>query len=172
MNEQPPMLDQVLAGKRESSKKIVDVDEPADKLVIFQLHDAWFAVHGDKVREILPQMDVFYLPGCPSSLAGVIDVRGDIESVILLYELLRLPEPAGDQRYAILLCRGGGMSSGVRVDRVVDVLDVARSSIHPPPATLPDHLRPIVSGLLRHQEQPVTVLDLERLFADYRLGLG
>ncbi|MDP3694732.1 MAG: chemotaxis protein CheW, partial [Desulfocapsaceae bacterium] len=71
-----------------------------------------------------------------------------------------------------LLGRGAGMSSGIRVDEVVDVVDVPLSNIHKPPSTLPEHLRTIVSGILRFKEKTVTVLDLDRIFADYSHGLG
>lgn len=165
-------LEQVLTQRREASQEIVDVDEAAVKLVIFTLGEAYFAFHGACIREILAQADVFFVPGCPPSLEGVINVRGDIESVIRLHEMLHLPDTAPARTSSILLGSGGGMSSGIRVDRVVDVLDVAQSSIQPPPATLPEHLRLLVLGVLQFDAQPVTVLNLDRMFADYARGLG
>ena len=58
-------LDQVLSQRREVNKDIVNVDEPAVKLVIFALGDEWFAFHGERIREILAQADIFFVPGCP-----------------------------------------------------------------------------------------------------------
>ncbi len=165
-------LEQVLIQRREANKEIVNVDEPAVKLVIFELGEQCFAFHGERIREILAQADVFFVPGCPPSLEGVINVRGDIESVIRPHELLHLPDGGAGRNSSILLGRGGGMSSGIRVDRVVDVVDVPHSSIQPPPATLPEHMRTLVLGVLRFQERPVAVLDLDKMFADYARGLG
>lgn len=165
-------LDQVLTQRREANQEIVNVDEPAAKLVIFRLHEDWFAFYGNKIREILSQVEVFFVPGCPASLEGVINVRGDIESVIALHELLRLPQSAAARASSVLLGSGGGMTSGIRVDQVIDVVDVPQSSIHAPPANLPEHLRPLVCGVLRFKEKPVAVLDLDRIFSDYGNGLG
>jgi purine-binding chemotaxis protein CheW len=165
-------LDQVLSQRREVNKDIINVDEPAVKLVIFALGDDWFAFPGERIREILAQADIFFVPGCPPSLEGVINVRGDIESVIRPHELLHLPDAGVGRASAILLGHGGGMSSGIRVDRVVDVVDVPQSSIRPPPTTLPEHMRVLVLGVLRFQEQPVAVLDLDKMLADYARGLG
>jgi purine-binding chemotaxis protein CheW len=165
-------LNQVLTERRAASQEIVNVDEATIKLVIFALGDECFAFHGARIREILAQADVFFVPGCPPSLEGVINVRGDIESVIRLHDMLHLPDSQLGRGSSILLGRGGGMSSGVRVDRVLDVVDVPQSSIQAPPATLPEHLRPLVLGVLRFAEQAVTVLDLEQIFADYARGLG
>lgn len=169
-------LDQVLTQRREANKDIVNVDVPAVKLVIFELGDQRFAFNGECIREILAQADVFFIPGCPASLEGVINVRGDIESVIRPHEMLRLSDSNIGCNFgrtsSILLGRGAGMSSGIRVDHVVDVVDVPQSSIQPPPATLPEHMRALVLGVLRFQEQPVAVLDLDQMFADYARGLG
>lgn len=165
-------LDQVLTQRRESNKDIINVDEPTVKLVIFALGEQCFAFHGERIREILAQTDVFFVPGCPSSLEGVINVRGDIESVIRPHELLHLSDNSVGSHSSILLGRGAGMSSGIRVDRVIDVVDVPQGSIQPAPATLPEHMRTLVLGVLHFQEQPVAVLDLDKMFADYARGLG
>lgn len=165
-------LDQVLSQRREARQDIVNVDEPAVKLVIFALGEQHFAFHGEHIREILAQADVFFIPGSPASLEGVINVRGDIESVIRPHEMLHLPENIDLRTSSILLGRGGGMSSGIRVDRMVDVVDLPQSSIQPPPATLPEHMRALVLGVLKFQEQPVAVLDLDKMFSDYARGLG
>ncbi|MBA3005847.1 MAG: chemotaxis protein CheW [Proteobacteria bacterium] len=172
MNQQEITLDQVLSQQREAKREIVNVDEPTAKLVIFELQGEWFAFQGEKIREILSQVDVFFVPGCPTSLQGVINVRGDIESVISLHELLQLPESVDISSSSYLLGSGAGMSSTIRVDKVVDVVDVLLSNIHQPPTTVPQHLREIVSGIVQFNEKTVTVLDLDRIFADYSHGLG
>lgn len=165
-------LDQVLTQRRETNKDIVNVDEPVVKLVIFALGQQYFAFHGERIREILAQADVFFVPGCPPSLEGVINVRGDIESVIRPHDMLHLPDSNVGQSSSILLGKGGGMSSGIRVDRVLDVIDIPQSSIQPPPATLPEHMRTLVLGMLHFEAQPVALLDLDQMFADYARGLG
>ncbi|MFH2122711.1 MAG: chemotaxis protein CheW [Pseudomonadota bacterium] len=165
-------LDQVLSLRRKARGDIVNVDEPATKLVIFELQGDWFAFHGEKIREILSQVDVFFVPGCPTSLQGVINVRGDIESVISLHELLQLPDSQNVSSPSYLLGQAAGMSSTIRVDKVVDVVDVLLSNIRQPPTTVPQHLREIVSGIVQFNEKTVTVLDLDRIFADYSQGLG
>lgn len=171
MNEEAS-LDQVLSQRLEASKDVVNVDEPLQKLVIFQLCGRHFAFHGERIREILADAEVFFVPGCPGSLDGVINVRGDIESVIRLDRLLNLGEMAM-QPSTILLGRStNGVSSGIRVERVVEVADLPQSLIQPPPSALPEALRPFVTGALEFAGLAVTVLDLDALFVDYVRGLG
>ncbi|MCF8210200.1 MAG: chemotaxis protein CheW [Rhodoferax sp.] len=165
-------LDQVLEQRQSTSHDIVNVDEPVTKLVIFSLGDAWFAFHGDRIREILSHAEVFFVPGCPASLEGVINVRGDIESVIQPHSLLHLPTAARERGTCILLAQGGGMRSGIRVDRVVDVIDVPNSRIAVPPGTLAEPMRQLALGVLEFKKQSVVLLDLDKMFADYARGLG
>lgn len=172
MEQEQSGLDKVLSLRRDASAKIVNVDEPIIKLVIFELDDEWFAFPGDAIQEIMPAMEVYFVPGCPPSLEGVINVRGNIESVIRLAELLGKPAASPASTSSILCGQGSGMHSGIRVDRVVDVLDAVQSAIQAPPTTLPEHMRRIVSGLIQHQDTPVVILDLNRIFEDYQRGLG
>ncbi len=165
-------LDQVLAARRAARAEVVDVDEPTVKLVVFELAGQRFAFPGDRVREILSDAEVFFVPGSPPSLEGVINVRGDIESVILLEGLLQLPERSGVRESSILLGRGSTMTSGIRVDRVVDVTDVSQGAFQPPPDTLPEPMRSLVRSVLQLQDRPVAVLDLDRIFDAFTRGLG
>ena len=171
MSELDLSLDQILEARRGETRAIVNVDEPQLKLVVFTLAGDWFAFQGDKVREVLPDVPVFYLPGCPASLEGVINVRGDIESVVTLRAVLGYPPTADNAHSRILLCLGGGMRTGVRVDAVEEVMDVAQSRLQSPPHTIAEHRKPLVLGIVEFGGHLVTMLDLERILADYRAGL-
>lgn len=172
MEENQNNLEMMLNLRRELSSEIVNVNEASIKLVIFELAGDWLAFPGDNISEILHRVDVFFVPGCPASLEGVINVRGDIDSVISLSELLGKPATEITGASSILRGHGGGMRSGIRVDRVIDVLDVVQSAIYPPHSSLPEHMRQLVTGFMRHQDQPVAILNLERIFENYRNGLG
>jgi purine-binding chemotaxis protein CheW len=169
------LLDQVLTHRCEANKDIVDVDEPVIKLVIFEISGQRFAFNGDSIREILAGAEVFFVPGCPASLEGVINVRGDIESVIHLNALLNLPAQDSTQS-SILLGRSsiasGSISSGIRVERVIDVIDVPQSRIQAPPSVMPEALRSYVIGVLEFEAAGVALLDIDPLFTDYTRSLG
>ena len=170
MEERAPTLDDIIARKRQTGGEVVNVDEPAVKLVFCSLGEQWYAFYGENIREVLAQSEVYFLPGCPSSMEGVINVRGDIESVIRLRTVLGLPEVKVAASSRILLGRSGAMCSGIRVDCVEEVLDVLLCDIQSPPHTLPEHLRAVVLGVVMYRDHPVHLLDLARIFTDYREG--
>jgi purine-binding chemotaxis protein CheW len=165
MPEERLTLDAALAERAAATAdREVDLEPPRVKLVIFTVGADRYAFHGRHVREILSQQPVFFVPGCPPVLEGVVNVRGDIESVLRLDVALGQAATPGDRDGVILLAEGGGLRSGVRVGRVLDVLDVAEELIQPPLATWPERLRTLVVGEFSHQGEGVVLLDLERLF--------
>ncbi|SFB87841.1 purine-binding chemotaxis protein CheW [Marinospirillum celere] len=166
-------VDELLALKREAANEIVDVDEPGVKLVVFALGERYFAFRGKFIQEILPGSEtLFYVPGMPASIQGVINVRGDIASVILLQELLQLQASRDNQQGPILLGHASGMHTGIRVDELLDVMDLPMSSLKPVPDSLPESLKPYVAALLDFKGKAVALLDIEKVFQDYQEGLG
>ena len=168
-------LDQLLAQQHQQ-QDIVDVDEPMIKLVIFTLGEYYFALPGSVVKEVLPGDEtVFFVPGLPASVEGMINLRGDVKSVIGLYALLQLQSSLQKQSMAssaILIIHGQHMRSAIRVDRLLDVVDIAQSQIHLPPDSLPEHLQPYVTGLLQFNNAAVSVLSIDELFSAWLQGQG
>lgn len=166
-------LSQALAQRSNTATtEIINVDQPSIKLVIVTIAGHCFALPGDMIQEILPDMPVFKLPGCPSSMEGVINLRGQIESVIYLHPLLQLPPQDFDHHSRILIVKGAKMRSGIRVNAVLDVIDIVQNSLASPPNGLPEHIAPYINAVLPFQANTITLLDLDKLLIRYADGLG
>lgn len=163
-------LAEALRQRAAIQREVVDVDEPVVKLVIFALGDAWFAFRGEHIREIIGEAPVFFVPGCPESLEGVINVRGDIASVIGLAALLGRGG-SGSAGKTILLGEAAGIFSGLRVDRVIEVVDLPQSVLQAPPANLGEPLARLVTAVLQFDGRPVSLLGLDVLLSEYVRGL-
>ena len=170
MHAHATTLAEILARPRLPDGEAGDVDEPQVKLVVFTLAEQRFAFHGEAIREVLADSEVYFLPGCPPSMEGVVNVRGDIESVIRLRAVLGLPEGETSSSSRILLAKAGTMRSGLRVDRVEDVLDVAQSDVQAPPHTLPERWRTRVQGIVMYRGHAVHLLDASTILAEYCAG--
>lgn len=145
-------------------QKITDVDEPQLQVVMFSLAGDMYAFPGRNVLEILPREEVSPIPGTPSCIIGLIIVRGDIESVVDLGKILDLPATEGRESF-VLLAASGTVRSGVQIDQVEDVVEVPQSAILAAPATLDSGIREFVAGQFEHEGKSVTLLDLEKIFA-------
>lgn len=166
----PATLGAILAqrGHAERDAPIVAVDAVTAQWVLFRLGERPFAFPGRQVIEILRTPPIHFVPGCPPALEGVIEVRGTIWSVLRLADLLDVPAGAVTRRNAILLGRAADLASGLRVDAVDDVLELAANAVLAPPADLPGRLQGVVTGVLPHRGQAVLALDLEVLLRGWR----
>lgn len=172
MNSTAATLDEALLLRRSAGPDIVNIDVPTSKLVVFEVGGEVFALPGVAVSEILPYTRVFPVPGCPDVIEGAVNVRGDIESVIRLGALLGMEDGPPGRYSSIILAHGAGMRSGLRVDRILDVVDVPDTAIAPALPTVPERIKPMAGGTVLHMGRATTVLDMDQLFQCFRDGGG
>ncbi|MBI4388674.1 MAG: purine-binding chemotaxis protein CheW [Nitrospinae bacterium] len=150
--------------KRSGQKQIVDVEEKKVKLVIFTLNDSYYAFHGEDVKEILPLAKIYFVPGSPEFILGIVNVRGDIQSVLDIKNFMGLSGSKRTEASRIVIAERNGVRSGVIVDSVEDVLDVPESSIQRVISTLSDHVKFFVAGETEYKNRNVTLLDVGKVF--------
>ncbi|MBF0564014.1 MAG: chemotaxis protein CheW [Nitrospirae bacterium] len=153
-----------LRGRQERAK-IVEIDEEQVKMVFFTSGDALFAFYGSDVKEILPIDRIYYVPGCPAIILGIINIRGDVESVVSLHRLLGFEDKAQTKNSKIALAQKNGIRSGILLDSVDDVDDVTASSIVPAISTLNKNIKEFVIGETTYKNRNVTILDVGKLFS-------
>ncbi|SUW62418.1 Chemotaxis protein CheW [Buttiauxella agrestis] len=163
MSEQ---LEHILSHYQDENREITNVDEPQCSLVLFKLAEKKFAFYGSQIKEIMAERPVSWVPGCPPSLEGVINYRGRVESVININQLLDTPATEAGKR-TILIGRGQKMQSGILVDKLIDVLEVAESQIHPAADNLSATMQKIVVGIVPVGSEYFALLDLDLVFARY-----
>lgn len=154
--------------RRQRTREVVDVEEVRVKVVIFVCGDNRYAFYGTDIREILPTCEISWVPCLPDYLPGLINVRGDIESVIDIRTFLG-EETVDYNKHLIAMAVRGDFHSGVLIDSIEDVVDIPVSSIHPPLATLNGAARDLVSGEIDYGSTMVTLLDIEKLAAKISL---
>lgn len=146
------------------AKEVVDVEMEMVRVVIFMSSGARYGFYGCDVREILPSCTISWVPGLPGFLPGLINIRGDIESVIDLRNILG-NEAADAGTCLVAMVVKGAFRSGVLIDSVVDVTDIPVASIKPPLTTLNGTARDLVAGEIEHDGVLIALLDTEKLAA-------
>ncbi len=126
------------------------------------------AIPVERVREILELQQISQLPGAPSILLGMIDVRGESVPVVdLRLKLGFVPcEDDSSTRIMVISAPVGDKETliGVKVDCVheVSVLDTDR--LDPPPEAAVGWRAEHIAGVGRRNGKFVTVLNFERVF--------
>ena len=76
------------------------------------------------------------MPGTPSFLLGIINVRGQILSVVDLKKIFALPERGLGQLNKVIILRDERMEFGILADEILGTRAIARETIQPPPPTV------------------------------------
>lgn len=154
------------ARRRKAENRIAGREaEPLD-LVIFSLHDNLYAFGGRDVKELLPYETVTFVPGCPNAIEGIINVRGNIESVLNLHRILGMAPSEPTRSTRIVMAARDGIRSGIRVDAVVDVVTSAAGPPDRPLSTLDPTVREFaVGGETLYEGRYVTLLDVGKIFS-------
>lgn len=124
-----------MIGKNDKSGKsksdVTDTEEI--QVVEFLLGDDKYAVNLFDVREIVEASKITPLPHAPSHIRGIIDLRGEITTIIDLRTLIGATKKAGsdneDLRFIVLDESVTNGKTGVVVDEVASVLTVPISDI-------------------------------------------
>ena len=154
--------------RRKHTKEIVDVEEERVKVVIFACGENRYAFYGTDIREILPSFEISWVPSLPDYLPGLINVRGDIESVIDIRHFLG-EEKCSHGKPLIAMAVRGAFQSGILIDSIKDVVDIPLRTIQPPLTTLNGAARDLVIGEIEYGGEIVSLLDIEKLAAKISL---
>lgn len=135
------------------------------QLVTFGVGDCLLAVGIDSVQEINRQLDLTPVPGAPDCIRGVINLRGDVVTVLDLHRLLGLPPANASRTSRNLILKIDGERVGVMVDHVSDILSISPHQISRRPPNLSQVDRRYVSGVHLRDEAVVVILDPQSLTA-------
>ncbi|MCA9175669.1 MAG: chemotaxis protein CheW [Planctomycetales bacterium] len=135
---------------------------PAREFMVATFHvgDLWLAIPVERVQEIRRGVDVTPIPNSPEFVRGVINLRGEVATVIDMRRLLQLPPAAPSAADRCLIVRDEGEAIGLWVDRVGDMATVPQSRIRPLPANIADAEDRCFKGVLQQDDNVLILLDL------------
>ena len=118
-----------LLKKRAQALALRENDETGQQgcieIIVFRLAHETYGIETAFVREVYPLKDMTTLPGTPSFVMGIINVRGQIVSVVDLKKFFNLPEKGlGELNKVIIMCNER-MEFGVLADVVEGTQSVA-----------------------------------------------
>ena len=144
-------------------------DAAVSRLLLFRVGTLVCAADLDVVREILPRLETTRIPGAMPFVAGLVNVRGQLITVVEGWRALGQPEAEGGAAAAtgttILIAVGENRRLlGLAVDDVVDLMTVAAGTLEPREALA--GVDPIlVRAVGRREGRAFVVLDTDALLA-------
>ncbi len=106
------------------------------EVVTFLLAYETYGIETAYVREVYPLKDLTPLPCTPPFVAGIVNVRGQVISVIDIKKFFDLPEKGLTDLNKVIILSDGVMEYGILADAVLDVRSIPRQQIQPSLPTL------------------------------------
>ncbi len=155
----------------------VEISGDEEQIVSFRLGRETFAVKVSQVREIGKVQDITKIPKMPEYIEGVMNLRGQITTVIDLKKRFGISNGEGRTTQSrIIVAEIGDNQLGIIVDAVEDVMRISRTSISAPPKTLSTGAEATaLTGICTLGDKLVMMLDLERIMSEgdkARLGIN
>ena len=130
------------------------------ELLSFRLGDQEYCVDIMSVREIRGWTPATPLPYTPKHVNGVINLRGTVLPVIDLSLRLGMSGVEADATSVIIVVQTNGLSAGLLVDAVSDILTIPASELKPPPELGDDLTASYIRALTLVDDHLVRVLNL------------
>jgi len=136
------------------------------ELTVFSVGDLMCAVENGMVREISILRPVTPVHHAAPHVRGVVNLRGQIMTVIDLGVRLGIGPVPPDKKARILVVRSGEEDVGLLVDGVEDVMNASSRDVEPPPSNVRGVSGTFFRAILKTQEDLISIVDLERLLTD------
>ena len=136
------------------------------EIVEFVLAYENYAVETRCVREVYPLENLAPLPCTPAFVLGIVNLRGEILSVIDLKKFFELPEKGLTDLNKVIVLEAESMLFGILADAVLGVRRVPVAGIQPSLPTLTGVREAYLKGVTAER---TVILDAEKLLADERI---
>jgi purine-binding chemotaxis protein CheW len=150
-------------AQEESQEELSEADHI--HILQFLLAGETYAFDGKCVREVRAAMDVTPIPCTPAFVAGVVNLRGEIITVLDTKLLLGLPREER-RAHKMIVARDRTSQVAFLIDDVIGVGPVSIKDLQPPLPTMPIEQARRITGLTG---DPLVLIDVEALINDPRI---
>ncbi len=147
----------------DSQKK---TDSDTVKLATFYVGEALCGIDILHIQEINKLMDMTVVPQAPHYVQGILNLRGQIVTIIDLCKKLGLAKSDRDSRVRNIIIHSKGESIGLLVGRIGDVITSDTARLENPPANIGEIQGKYFTGVAKTENQLIGVLDLARVLED------
>lgn len=141
-------------------------DDPILQWVTFRLDNETYGINVMQVQEVLRHSEIAPVPGAPSYVLGIINLRGNVVTVIDTRQRFGLmPAPVTDQT-RIVIIEADRQVIGILVDSVAEVVYLRQSEIETAPNVGTDESAKFIQGVSNKNDELLILVDLEKMMTE------
>ncbi len=159
----------ILKARAVKLSTILEKEKHDDELFVieFILGKEVYAFENEYVREVITLTKYTAIPGLPSFILGVVNVRGEIISVINLKKLINLPEKGIGELNKIVILENENMEFGVLADSIIGMRNIKSGSVQESMSGISDMLKEFLYGVTK--EDNTIILNADKMLNSDKL---
>ena len=143
-----------------------DENDPIQQWVTFLLGDEKYGVNVMQVQEVLRGTEIAPVPGAPSYVLGIINLRGNVVTVIDTRSRFGKMSKEMDDASRILIIESDEQVVGILVDCVSEVVYLRASEIEATPNVGNEENCRFIQGVCNREDDLLILVDLNKLLGD------
>ena len=136
---------------------------PKRQYATFYLDNMFFGIEVLKVQEVLRYQEMTRVPLAPSSIEGLINLRGQIVTAVDMRRVLKLRPRNPDSYPMNMVVRSDDGAVSLLVDEIGDVVEPPANSYELAPETMHPEQREVVDGVYKLDGKLLLILNTDRV---------
>ena len=149
-----------------SANAAKSAEDPILQWVTFRLENESYGINVMQVQEVLRYTEIAPVPGAPPYVLGIINLRGNVVTVIDTRSRFALANAETTDQTRIVIIEAENQVVGILVDAVAEVVYLRQSEIETTPNVGNDESAKFIQGVCHKNDELLILVDLEKLMSD------
>ena len=136
------------------------------QFVTFIIKDEVYGINVMQVQEVLRVTEIAPVPGAPAYVLGIINLRGNVVTVIDTRARFGLPSNETDDSSRIIVFESEKQVVGILVDAVAEVVELYENEIDVAPNVGTEDSSRYIQGVATREQGLLILVDLNKLLTD------
>ncbi|TQV75575.1 chemotaxis protein CheW [Aliikangiella marina] len=141
-------------------------DDTVLQWVTFRLANETYGINVMQVQEVLRFSDIAPVPGAPPYVLGIINLRGNVVTVIDTCQRFGLPPIEITDNTRIVIIETSHQVIGILVDAVAEVVYLKQSEIETTPNVGNEESAKFIQGVSHRDNELLILVDLNKLLGE------
>ncbi|MBI9017177.1 MAG: chemotaxis protein CheW [Phycisphaerae bacterium] len=133
------------------------------EIATFYVEDTLMGIDIQHIQEINRHLDTTTIPGASEFVHGVINLRGEVVTVLDLHNILGLNTTEITKQSRVVIVKTNEELVGLWVDRIADVVNVKSEEIEGAPANISGVDSHFFEGVFKMESELLVILDIDKI---------
>lgn len=141
-------------------------DDPILQNVTFRLAEETYGINVMQIQEVLRYTEIAPVPGAPSYVLGIINLRGNVVTVIDTRARFGLPSADITDTTRIVVLEIENQVIGILVDSVAEVVYIKHSEMETAPNVGNDESARFIQGVCNKNGELIILVEFEKMLSE------